>query len=127
MAGQSPAGNQHQLMQPWNYLPNAIYPRGAATCKETLLLMSTAFPPRWSEGALALRPLVGSKGAVGKWVLTITSFTDMTILTSTQRPAEGTIIPGSREGLGRMFSEAEVWDREMERCQTHKRINPGSS
>ena len=127
MAGQSPAGNQHQLMQPWNYLPNAIYPRGAATCKETLLLMSTAFPPRWSERALALRPLVGSKGAVGKWVLTITSFTDMTILTSTQRPAEGTIIPGSREGLGRMFSEAEVWDREMERCQTHKRINPGSS
>ena len=39
---------------------------GAATCKATLLLMPAAFSPGWSEGSGMLRPLVGSKGAVGK-------------------------------------------------------------
>ena len=38
---------------------------------------------------------MGSKGAAGKGVLTIASFADMTIPTLTQRPATGTIIPGS--------------------------------
>ena len=51
--------------------------------------------PQWSEGPVALRPLIGSNGAVGKGVLTIASFADMTIPTLTQRPATGTIIPGS--------------------------------
>ena len=38
---------------------------------------------------------MGSKGAAGKGVLTIASFADMTIPTLTQRPATGTVIPGS--------------------------------
>ena len=93
---------------------------GAATCKATLLLTPTAFSPAWSEGPGALRPLVRSKGAVGKGVLTITSFADMTIPTLTQRPATGTIIPRSTilngvEGtLGWAFDEGEVWGRGVE-------------
>ena len=58
-----------------------------------MLLTPTTFSPRWSEGLVALRSLVGSKGAVGKWGLTIASFTDMSIPTLAQRPAAG-IVPG---------------------------------
>ena len=61
---------------------------GAATYKATLLLTPTAF-------SQALRPTVGSKGAAGKGVLTIASFADMTIPTLNQRPATGTVNPGS--------------------------------
>ena len=66
----------------------------AATCEATLLLLPTVFSRRWSERLGALRPLVGSKGAVGKGVLTITSFAYMAIWTLTQGPVTGTIIPG---------------------------------
>ena len=67
----------------------------AATWKATLLLTSTAFSPGWSEGSGTLKPLVGSKGAVGKGVLTIAAFANMTVPTLTQRPATGTIVPRS--------------------------------
>ena len=50
----------------------------AATCKATLLT-PTAFSLGWSQAPGALRPLVGSKGTVGKGVFTIASFADMTI------------------------------------------------
>ena len=69
---------------------NTIY-----TCEATLLLTPMAFSPGWSEGSGTLRPLVGSKGAVGKGVLTIASFANMTVPTLTQRPATGTIVPRS--------------------------------
>ena len=62
---------------------------GAATCKATLLLMPTAFSPGCSEGAGAQRKYAR------KGQLTIASFADMPILTLTQRPATGTIAPGS--------------------------------
>ena len=68
---------------------------GAATCKATLLLTLTLFSPGWSEGTGTLRPLVGSKGAVGQGVLAIASFANMTVPTLTQRPATGTLIPRS--------------------------------
>ena len=67
----------------------------AATCEATLLLLPTVFSPRWSERLGALRPLVGSKGAFGKGVLTIKSFAYMAIRTLTHEPVTGTIIPGS--------------------------------
>ena len=73
---------------------NGIYIRGAATCKASLWT-PTAFSPGWSVRPGALRPLVGSKGTVGKEVFTIASFADMTIPTFTQRPVTGAIIPGS--------------------------------
>ena len=76
---------------------------GAATCKATMLLT-----PGWSEGPGGLRPLVGSKGAVGKGVLTIASFADMTIPTLTQRPLKGTIVPGSTILKG--FEGARGWE-----------------
>ena len=100
---------------------NGIYIRGTATCKASLLT-PTAFSPGWSERPGALRPLVGSKGTVGKGVFTIASFADMTIPTFTQRPVTGAIIPGSTilngvEGtLGfLMFDEAGVWGSEVGR------------
>ena len=71
------------------------YTRGAATCKATLLLMPTPFSPGWSEGMRTLRPLVGSKGAVGQGVSTIALFANMTVPTLTQRPATGTVVPRS--------------------------------
>ena len=54
-----------------NKLLTLFTQEGAATCKATLLLTPTAFSPGWSEGSGTLRPLVGSKRAVGKGVLTI--------------------------------------------------------
>ena len=48
---------------------------------------------KWGNGSAKARCRL--EGAVGKGVLTIASFADMTIPTSTQRPATGTIIPGS--------------------------------
>lgn len=67
----------------------------AVISETTLLVMPMAFSPRWSERLGALRPFVGSKGAVGQWVLTITFFTDMMTPTLTQTPASGAIILGS--------------------------------
>ena len=60
-------------------------------------------------------PLYARKGQ-----LTIALFADMPILTLTQRPATGTIAPGSTilngvEGMLGPFDEAEVWGREVER------------
>ena len=78
-----------------NELLTLFTQEGAATYKATLLLTLTAFSPRWSEGTGTLRPLVGSKGAVGHGVLTITSFANMTVPTLTQGPATGTIVPRS--------------------------------
>ena len=67
----------------------------AVIFEATLLVMPMVFCPRWSEGPGALKPFVGSKGAVGQWVLTIALFTYMTILILTQTPASGAIILGS--------------------------------
>ena len=64
--------------------------------------MPMVFSPRWSEGTGMLRPLVGSKWAVGQGVLTIVSFANMTVPTLTHGPATGTIVPGST-----MLSEVE--------------------
>ena len=66
-----------------NELLTLFTQEGAATCKATLLLTSTAFSPGWSEGTGTLRPLVGSKGAVGQVMLTIKSFANMTVPTLT--------------------------------------------
>ena len=73
----------------------AIYTRGGCYLQGNLVVNADGVFPRWSEGPGTLRPLVGSKGEVGKGVLTIASFTDMTTPTLTQRPATSTIIPGS--------------------------------
>ena len=73
-----------------------------------MLLTPKAFSSGWSEGMGTLRHLVGSKGAVGKGMLTIASFANMTVPTLTQRPATGTIVPRST-----MLSEVEGtlgWD-----------------
>ena len=78
-----------------NKLLTLFTPEGVATCKATLLLTPTAFSPRWSEGTGTLRPLVGSKGALGQGVLSIASFADMTVPTSTHRSATSTIVPRS--------------------------------
>ena len=78
-----------------NELLTLFTQEGSAACKATLLLTPMAFFPPWSEGTGMLRPLVGSKGAVGQGMLTITSFANMTVLTLTQGPAAGTIVPRS--------------------------------
>ena len=122
-AVQSSAGNQHQTNERKRgtrnsqRTTNTIYTRGGCHLQGNLVVN---FSPGWSEGPGALRPLVGSKGAVGKGMLTIASFADMTIPTLTQRPATGTIIPRSTilngvEGtLGWAFDEGEVWGRGVE-------------
>ena len=77
-----------------NELLTLFTQEGAATCKATLLTL-TLFSRGWSEGTGTLRPLVGSKGAVGQGVLAIASFANMMVPTLTQRPATGTLIPRS--------------------------------
>ena len=124
-AVQSSAGNQHQLTQTWNKdsqrTTNAIYAGGGCNLQGNLVVDADCVFP---QGPGTLRPLVGLKGAVGKGVLTIASFADMTTPTLTQRPAASTSIPGSTvlNGVIRTLRQDVQWgwgmgQRSRARCR----------
>ena len=72
-----------------------IYTRGGCRLQGNLTANADGIFPRWSEGTGTLRPLVGSKGAVGQGMFTMASFANTTVPTLTQRPETGTIVPRS--------------------------------